>query len=107
MRGKYKSYEAACEAAGQGEMGVDQGKWVSPRYRVVRAPQIGDKVSYAFHGDYYPDGEIVHITKGTMRIIKTSTGRKYYRRKNSSQWKQTGGTWSLVFGHINRWNREF
>lgn len=84
---------------------VDNGSFTWPRYDVVEAPKVGDKVSYAFNGDYYPDGEIVKITNGWR--ITTSTGNKYNRRKNSGNWRMIGGTWSLVQGHINERNPHF
>jgi hypothetical protein len=95
---------SATKATGRLHIGFDNGPCVSPRYDVMEAPNVGDKVSYAFNGDSYPDGEIVHITPGTLRIIKTSTGNTYYRRKQSGSWKQTGGTWSLIQGHHNERN---
>lgn len=88
---------------------IDNGEWVSPRYDVIRVPRVGDKVSYAFNGDSYPDGEIVSVSaraKG-FRIVKTDTGGVYYRRKQSGAWIKKGGTWSLIQGHQRRWNPEF
>jgi len=84
---------------------VDEGDHVSPRYSIIEPWKVGDKVSYAFNGDYYPDGEIVKITKTYQ--ITTSTGKKYLRRRNTSRWAMVGGTWSLVEGHISKWNPEF
>ena len=83
----------------------DAGPSVSPRYDVFQPPAVGDKVSYAFNGDYYPDGEIVRVTP-SLRVI-TSTGSKYNRRKLTAGWVKVGGTWSLVQGHIDRRNQEF
>ncbi|USN16348.1 hypothetical protein PLUTO_00320 [Luteibacter phage vB_LflM-Pluto] len=76
---------------------IDSGPSVSPRYDVIEAPKVGDKVSYAFNGDYYPDGEIVRIGE-SMRVITTSTGNKYWRRKKTGSWILRG-TWTLVQGH--------
>ena len=84
---------------------VDSGPCVSPRYDVVQAPKVGDKVSYGFNGDYYPDGEIVKVSP-TLQVT-TSTGNVYRRRKQTGSWQQTGGTWSLVQGHINERNPHF
>lgn len=97
----------ATELTGDLHLACDRSRYVSPRYVVVRAPKVGDKVSYAFNGDYYPDGVIRHVTKTTCRVVKTDTGRTYYRRKLGAGWKMQGGTWSLVPGHISRYNREF
>lgn len=83
---------------------IDKGSNVSPRFDVIRCPQVGDKVSQGFNGDYYPDGEIVSISS-TLKVIKTSLGSKYYRKGNSGVWKM-GNTWSLVQGHHNDRNPE-
>jgi hypothetical protein len=88
---------------------IDNGEHCYPRYDVVRVPRVGDKVSYAFNGDSYPDGEIVSVSsrdKG-FRIVKTDTGSAYYRRKQTAGWIKKGGTWSLIQGHQRRWNPEF
>lgn len=78
----------------------------SPRFDVIRAPKVGDEVSYAFNGDYYPDGKIVRVSK-SMRVVKTDTGHTYYRRGKTAAWVQTGGTWVLVQGHVSRRNPSF
>lgn len=98
---------SATKSTGKLHIGIDNGPCISPRYDVVQAPAVGDPVSYGFNGDYYPDGNIVHITEGTLRIIKTDTGSTYYRRKQSGSWKKEGGTWSLVAGHIDERNPHF
>lgn len=79
---------------------------VSPKFSVVPVPAVGDKVSYGFNGDYYPDGEIVRVSKGNLTVT-TSGGHRYYRRGNTASWIQAGGTWSLVPGHINERNPSF
>jgi hypothetical protein len=71
----------------------------------MEMPKVGDPVSYGFNGDYYPDGHITAITKKFQ--ITTSTGNKYRRVKSTSGWKRTGGTWSLVKGHIYEQNPHF
>ena len=86
-------------------VGVDNGQGHYPRYDIIRAPAVGDKVSYGFNGDYYPDGEIVRMTN-TLNVI-TSTGGTYRRRKNSASWRRAGGTWSLIQGHHNERNPHF
>lgn len=90
---------------GKSYIAIDRGSGVSPRFGVIELLSIGDKVSYAFNGDYYPDGEIVKISK-TLQIT-TSTGNIYRRRKNSGAWVLTGGTWCLVSGHRSELNPSF
>jgi hypothetical protein len=86
-------------------IGTDAGDHVSPRYDIVKLPKIGDKVSYGFNGDCYPDGEIVKISKNFQ--ITTSSGRKYRRQGDSARWITVGGTWSLVAGHKSSRNPQF
>ena len=97
----------ATEVTGELYIGVDSGDNVWPRYDVIKAPKLGDAVSYSFNGDSYPDGEIVHVTPGTLRQIKTSTGSTYYRRKLSAGWRKQGGTWWMIRGHHNHRNPSF
>jgi hypothetical protein len=103
----YTEAQAAAKKAtadkGALHIAADAGGNVWPRYSVIEAPKVGNKVSYAFNGDYYPDGEIVRISD-TMKVITTSTGNRYYRRGLSAQWIQTGGTWILVQGHRSELN---
>lgn len=84
---------------------VDRTESTSPRYDVMVAPRVGDKVSRGFNGDYYPDGEIVKITPTFQ--IKTSNGHTFRRVKNTSTWIMSGGTWGLVSGHIDERNPHF
>lgn len=86
-------------------LAVDEGPNVSPRFDIIEPPKVGDKVSYGFNGDYYPDGEIIKITKTWQ--ITTSTGNRYLRYRNTSTWLRTGGTWALVPGHRNERNPSF
>lgn len=79
-------------------LAADAGENVSPRYDVIEAYKVGDKVGYEFNGDRYADGEIIRISE-SGRVITTSTGKRYYRHKQSSSWLQTGGTWVLSRGH--------
>ena len=110
-RWEWKSWLDAAKVANElnlacGEVGryvpTDAGPCVSPRYDVIEAPRVGDEISYAYNGDYYPDGEIVKIS-GSKRIVYSSTGNKYWRRKNSGAWLK-GGMWCLVPGHISERN---
>lgn len=95
----------ATELTGERYIATDAGPHVSPRYDVTRAPAVGDKVSYAFNGDSYPDGEIVRVS-ASLKVVTTSTGSRFYRRKQSGSWVK-GGTWSLVRGHVRKLNPEF
>jgi hypothetical protein len=85
---------------------IDSGEGCWPRYDVVQAPKVGEEISRALNGDYYPDGEIVKISGKDHRIVTTSTGRKYYRRHQSSVWI-ADKHYSMVRGHISRLNPEF
>lgn len=95
-------------------MSVDRGAAVSPRYSLTARPQIGDKVSEAFNGDYTPAGEIVAIS-ATMSRVETSTGEVFTRRKpykasirHSAVWMIKGSDMStMVPGHITRRNESF
>lgn len=94
------------ETQGKVFLATDSGEHVSPRYDVIEAPAIGDKVSRGFNGDYYPCGEIVKITPKWM--VTTSTGLKFRRQKNSGRWLQSpGGTFGMVGGHIDERNPHF
>jgi len=97
--------DSATKLTGRLYIATDAGEWVSPRYDVVESPSVGDEVSYAFNGDYYPCGVITSISK-SLKLITTSTGRKFYRRRESGSWINNG-MWSLVSGHHSRRNPEF
>ncbi len=111
-RWDWKSYEHVCNIARLLEattakkfLGIDNGSHHTPRYDVIEPPKVGDEVSYSFNGDTYPDGVIVKITPTYQ--ITTDTGHRYLRRKNSGSWLRTGGTWSLIPGHIYEQNPSF
>lgn len=93
------------EKLGKTYLGIDEGPGHYPRFDVIEAPAIGDKVSYAFNGDYTPCGTITKITPTWQ--ITTSTGKKFRRTGDSSNWRMTGGTWSMVSGHISERNPSF
>lgn len=84
---------------------IDSGRGVSPRYDVIAAPAVGDLVSKAFNGDYYPAGTIVKISD-SLRRVETSTGLVFWRRGQSSGWINQG-TWYMVQGRINERNPSF
>lgn len=92
---------AKTEETGQLHIATDAGNHHYPRYDVRKAPAVGDKVSYAMNGDYYPDGEIVKISK-TLKRVTTSNGTMYHRVRQTGSWKRKG--WSLIEGHIDRRN---
>ena len=95
----------ATTTTGKEYLPIDNGENVSPRYDVIKAPAVGDKVSYAFNGDFYPDGEIVKIS-ASGKVITTSSGKKYYRRGLTASWKNSK-IWSLVQGHHEEHNPHF
>ena len=97
--------DSATKLTGRLHIATDAGEWVSPRFDVVEAPVVGAEVSYAFNGDYYPCGVITAISK-SLKLVTTSTGRKFYRRRETGSWVNNG-MWSLVSGHHNRRNPEF
>jgi len=86
---------------------VDAGSNVFPRFGAIRVPQVGDAVSYAFNGDYYPDGYIASVSSGVKMVIKTSKGHVYYRHLKTGCWIMKGGTWRLVDGHRSELNPSF
>lgn len=112
-RNDWKSFSAAKRAARRATcaeyeefIAIDKGPHHHPQFDVIQAPAVGDDVSYAFNGDYYPDGQITRISL-MRRVITTSTGNRYYRaRKNSGTWLKDK-TWSLVPGHIDARNPHF
>lgn len=111
-RHDWLSYDAACELAARvsfamGELyiGIDNGENIYPRYDIIKAPVVGDDVSYTFNGDYYPDGKIVSISE-SLRVVVTDSGKKYYRRKLTGRWVMNK-TWTLVQGHHNDKNPSF
>ena len=86
-------------------MMVDRGPSTDPRYTVIRTPKVGDPVSRAFNGDYYPDGEIARISP-TFKVITTTTGTRFYRHGQSALWL-ANGMWSMVRGHRDERNPSF
>lgn len=112
-RNDWKSFDQVVVAAalvskftGETYLAVDNGEWVRPRYDIVAAPKVGVLVSYGFNGDYYPCGEVVKVGKN-CKIVTTSTGKVFYRRKLRGSWIMKGGTWSLVQGHRDERNPSY
>jgi len=98
--------ESATKAMGVPFLPCDHGEWRHPRYAVISAPRMGDPVSYAFNGDYYPAGHITKMSDSFYRL-QTSTGDVFYRSKHTAGWKKKGGTWWMVAGHHNERNPHF
>jgi hypothetical protein len=97
--------ESAQKLTGKTYLPVDSGSGVWPRFDVIEAPAVGEAVSYAFNGDYYPCGHIKSIS-ASFRMITTTEGQKFYRRKQTANWKYNR-TWSLVDGHRSELNPSF
>jgi hypothetical protein len=91
--------------AGATYIPTDAGPNCSPRFDVILAPKIGDPISYSFNGDSYPDGEIVKIS-GSLRIVTSSSGRRYYRRRLTGSWINNN-CWSMRAGHHSELNPSF
>jgi len=113
LAGAIRAAADATGATGETFFAVDNGPRVSPRYDISRMPQVGDEVSRAFNGDYYPAGKIVHVSP-SWAVIKTSTGEKFTRRKagadtvhHSATWRDRGGTFTLIRGHHDKRNPHF
>lgn len=85
---------------------TDSGGSTFPRYDVIAMPKVGDKVSYSFNGDSYPDGVIVLVSRKKFAVT-TSNNNTYCRRKLTGAWIKKGGTWSLIPGHVQETNPEF
>jgi hypothetical protein len=99
----------ATESTGALHLAYDDGASTSHRFGIIEAPKVGDEVSYAFNGDYYPCGKIVRITPGFRIYAKDENDvvKMFNRSKNRSNWTMKGGTWSLVQGHIFQQNPSF
>ena len=115
MQELYDNYDDAKTAADE-QGGFVQ--YVSGRiapYNVAHMPQVGDEVSMAFNGDYYPMGTITAISKSGEKIT-TSEGRvfrrprKLLKDREGREFKQFGwknGPFQLIAGHHDRRNPSF
>lgn len=90
---------------GETYLGADEGSGTYPRYRVVKAPKIGDLVSRTFNGDTYPCGEIIKITP--TWIVTTSEGTKFRRYKDTGGWREAGRGFWMIGGHVYEQNPHF
>ncbi len=97
--------QAATELTGELYIATDQGLHVSPRFDVIRAPKVGDKVSCSFNGDSYPCGIITRISP-TLKKVTTSDGSEFYRVHTSGTWLKNS-CWSLTQGHVDERNLSF
>jgi hypothetical protein len=95
----------ATNFAGKLYIATDYGAGGWPRFDVIEAPKVGDKVSQSFNGDSYPRGEITHISKSLKKIV-TSTGHIFWRRGNSGAWLVNGYA-SMIPGHVSERNPSF
>jgi hypothetical protein len=77
-----------------------------PTFTVFKMPEVGDKVSFGFNGDWYACGEIAKISK-TFKKIATNTGEIFWRNGKGKSWMREGGTWSMTKGHYNERNPHF
>lgn len=84
---------------------VDAGAGVYPRFRVIQAPKIGDKVSRSFNGDTYPCGEIIRITPSWQ--IRTSSGVKFLRYRETGGWREACGSFFMIYGDLYEQNPHF
>jgi hypothetical protein len=97
--------EQATKVTGVLHIATDYGAGGYPRFDVVEAPKVGDKVSQYFNGDSYPRGEITHISKSLKKVV-TSTGHIFWRRGNSGAWLVNGYA-SMIPGHVSEMNPSF
>lgn len=111
-RWDWKTLEAAQEVAeaasvftGEDFIAVDKGECTFPRFDVIRAPAVGDAVSYSFNGDSYPCGYIQTVSK-SLKKITTTSGKTFYRSKQTGCWLMNR-TWAMVGGHIQEQNPHF
>lgn len=95
----------ATRLTGRLHIGVDQGDCTWPRYDVIEAPKVGDPVSRAFNGDYYPAGTITKVSP-TLKRVETSTGVLFFRVRETASWR-SAGTWWMYRGHRSELNPSF
>jgi hypothetical protein len=87
---------------------ADRGPSVSPRYKVIRAYQVGDVVSETLNGDYNTLGKVSRVSDaGTAITVEVSVGEKrqlalFYRRGKSAAWVRHG--FNLVLGRHDERN---
>lgn len=103
------------ESEGREFFAVDKGTGISPRYTTCKVPAVGDEVSEAFNGDYYPCGKIVEVSP-SLSTIKTDSGVTFTRRNAhgtrykaaSARWLRRGSScFAMVQGNHDRRNPSF
>jgi len=97
--------DGATKATGKLHIATDETANTSPRYDVILAPAVGDEVSQAFNGDYYPRGKIIHVSR-SLKKITTDTDHVFWRYKNTATWLVNGYA-SMVRGHHSKLNPSF
>lgn len=113
----YETYDECLEAANAqgGEVQYVPGRIF--KYNVAILPKVGDDVSKAFNGDYYPAGQIVAISKSGEKIT-TSTGEVFRRPRRRLtdaagrefpvfQWRENSGPFCLIEGTHDERNPHF
>jgi hypothetical protein len=98
--------ELAQVATGKQHLAVDSGAHCSPRFDVIEAPKVGDPVSEALNGDYYPCGHITRIS-ASYRRIETDGGDVFHRYRDSASWRKQKSSFWMVIGHRNERNPDF
>lgn len=105
--------EHSAKCAAQNMADATDEKWFSyesnyacNRYVATRAPRVGEEVSRAFNGDYYPCGKIVKVSPSLAKI-ETDEGFVFYRSKNRPSAWLNNGMWSMVPGRIDKRNPHF
>ena len=97
---------ARTEETGENYIAVHTDYAVDP-YVAASLPHVGDEVSMAFNGDYYPVGTIEKISKTYKRI--TTTDGRIFTRVGPTRWKLGGknGAFTLIEGHHDARNPHF
>jgi hypothetical protein len=105
-RGDWKDFDTVKRLAlyitfimGKVYLPVDEMESIYPRYDIIEAPKVGDKIFRYYNGDLHPEGEITKITKKWR--IETSTGVKFNRFKNTSSWREIGTGHRMVHENID------
>lgn len=95
----------ATALTGKLHVAADKGNGCYPRFDVIEAPRVGEKVSRCFNGDYYPAGTIVRVSASLKRVT-TDTGVTFNRVRQSASWR-SNGTWYMTPGHKDERNPHF
>lgn len=112
----FNTYEEALHAMEDGEIITYNSSALMP-YQVHTMPKVGDYVSTAFNGDYYPEGTITKISP-TGAKITTSNGKVFQRSRkvdhdpdgrkfNRAQWMETDSPFYMIHGYHDEKNPSF